>query len=580
MADIMIEIFGDALELPTEIDDGTLTEYPSPIELVNKFLIKGKRVHKVEDEESADEETDFDHDDESVQSDDAFSPASPQEGSPASTNGTPDSEKKRRSSRKSLKKKSSFLNSPTEKAPKHKVSQKLSDITYLCATTYKDTFAKEWYKMHSFSELKLEKLAKTNTAALIHFNRTNFSRIYPKGTRFSSTNYDPAQSWVTGCQMVALNYQTHDRGMRLNQIKFSENGRCGYLLKPERLRNKEQQIDFTNTKAEQRITITIISAEHLPKPNESTKGEVVDPFVKLSLYGPGADSSVMLKTQAMWNNGFNPVWNERFEIDVHHWDLSILRLAVYDKNSVSDDIFLCENVLPVNKLRTGVRCVPLRNNEAKVIDACHLLVDIKIGPIVEQTSVDSNDEQVRLLRDENLKLKQLVEQLQKDKEESKANGFVTLDREELKAIFEKQDKRLTAIETQLRLLARPASHSAQSSVDLETQSPATPREEFLHIKDQHTREIVGKLSKVNSHLRVVSAIFDEPSAVDKAISANVKEIETVITQLATEDAEKKVLPVSPLSPKTTTLKSSPVKKAPMSPNTSRSKLTSSANKLT
>lgn len=33
--------------------------------------------------------------------------------------------------------------------------------------------------------------------------------------------------------MVALNYQTGDKPMQLNQAKFRDNGACGYLLKPE-----------------------------------------------------------------------------------------------------------------------------------------------------------------------------------------------------------------------------------------------------------------------------------------------------------------------------------------------------------
>ena len=33
-------------------------------------------------------------------------------------------------------------------------------------------------------------------------------RIYPKATRFDSSNYPPMISWAGGCQLTALNYQT------------------------------------------------------------------------------------------------------------------------------------------------------------------------------------------------------------------------------------------------------------------------------------------------------------------------------------------------------------------------------------
>ena len=35
--------------------------------------------------------------------------------------------------------------------------------------------------------------------------------------------------WNTGCQMVALNFQTPDLAIQLNQGKFEYNGNCGYV---------------------------------------------------------------------------------------------------------------------------------------------------------------------------------------------------------------------------------------------------------------------------------------------------------------------------------------------------------------
>ena len=41
------------------------------------------------------------------------------------------------------------------------------------------------------------------------FNTAHLSRIYPTAKRINSSNYNPAQYWMYGCQMVALNYQTN-----------------------------------------------------------------------------------------------------------------------------------------------------------------------------------------------------------------------------------------------------------------------------------------------------------------------------------------------------------------------------------
>lgn len=44
--------------------------------------------------------------------------------------------------------------------------------------------------------------------------------------------------WNAGCQMVALNFQTPDLAMQLNQGKFEYNGNCGYV--PNTIHNVRQ----------------------------------------------------------------------------------------------------------------------------------------------------------------------------------------------------------------------------------------------------------------------------------------------------------------------------------------------------
>ena len=46
------------------------------------------------------------------------------------------------------------------------------------------------------------------TALAPRYNKNQLSRIYPKGTRVDSSNYNPQLFWNVGCQMVALNFQT------------------------------------------------------------------------------------------------------------------------------------------------------------------------------------------------------------------------------------------------------------------------------------------------------------------------------------------------------------------------------------
>lgn len=42
---------------------------------------------------------------------------------------------------------------------------------------------------------------------LDRFTQKNLLRIYPKGTRFDSSNYNPMVGWMHGAQMVAFNMQ-------------------------------------------------------------------------------------------------------------------------------------------------------------------------------------------------------------------------------------------------------------------------------------------------------------------------------------------------------------------------------------
>lgn len=49
---------------------------------------------------------------------------------------------------------------------------------------------------------------KSRTKDFLQYNRKALSRIYPKGQRVESSNYDPFPLWSVGCHMVALNYQT------------------------------------------------------------------------------------------------------------------------------------------------------------------------------------------------------------------------------------------------------------------------------------------------------------------------------------------------------------------------------------
>ena len=64
--------------------------------------------------------------------------------------------------------------------------------------------------MSSFVETRIEKVVrdKYKAGAFVVYSRRQMSRVYPKGQRMDSSNYDPLPMWNAGSQMVSLNYQT------------------------------------------------------------------------------------------------------------------------------------------------------------------------------------------------------------------------------------------------------------------------------------------------------------------------------------------------------------------------------------
>ena len=66
--------------------------------------------------------------------------------------------------------------------------------------------------MSSFPETKVEKYtSQKHGQKFVQCNLHQFSRVYPKGTRVDSSNYDPTPMWNCGVHMAALNYQTPGR---------------------------------------------------------------------------------------------------------------------------------------------------------------------------------------------------------------------------------------------------------------------------------------------------------------------------------------------------------------------------------
>ena len=124
----------------------------------------------------------------------------------------------------------------------------------------------------SLSETAANRIVKANMHDLIKHTQTHLVRVYPKGTRVDSSNYQPHRYWAAGCQVVAINWQTFGRsfsvtlgcrltfssdlGNMINQAMFQRNGRAGYVLKPDALRRPDK-LDLVHKRTQHIFDVTV-----------------------------------------------------------------------------------------------------------------------------------------------------------------------------------------------------------------------------------------------------------------------------------------------------------------------------------
>ncbi|KAM4728982.1 1-phosphatidylinositol 4,5-bisphosphate phosphodiesterase delta-1-like isoform 1-T1 [Anableps anableps] len=352
MAQHMSSILGSTL-VTTPLGDGMPTNFPSPEEVKGKFLIKGKRLNKLEasfaDAAAKAENTDVTEEEES--------------------NNEAEDEQKEKKSKKKL-----------------KLAKELSDMVIYCKSVHFNGFEDArknlgFYEMSSFKEGKAMDLAEESANAYIRHNVEKLSRIYPAGSRTDSSNYNPVPLWNAGCQIVALNFQTVCTELDINQGRFLVNGKSGYVLKPAYMRDGATEFDpITLTRGEwlqhKTLHVMIISGQQLPKVNKK-KSSIVDPLVKVQIYGVPADVAEK-ETDPVGNNGFNPSWNENFQFDVYVPELALVRFLIEDHDSTSDNEFIGQFTLPFNSLKMGYRHVPLLNKNGDLLPSAGLFVHIMV----------------------------------------------------------------------------------------------------------------------------------------------------------------------------------------------------------
>lgn len=264
-----------------------------------------------------------------------------------------------------------------------KIALELSELVIYCRPVPFDeekigTERACYRDMSSFPETKAEKYVnKQKGKKFLQYNRRQLSRIYPKGQRLDSSNYDPLNMWICGSQLVALNFQTPDKPMQMNQALFHSGGRCGYVLQPNSMREDVfDPFDKCSLHMVEPIIICVemLGARHLPKNGRG----IVCPFVEVEICGAEYDNA-KVKTEIVVDNGLNPVWPQKaFQFLIANPEFAFLRFVVYEEDMFSDQNFLAQASFMVRGLKTGFRAVPLKNNYTEDLELASLLIRLDI----------------------------------------------------------------------------------------------------------------------------------------------------------------------------------------------------------
>ncbi|XP_063689017.1 1-phosphatidylinositol 4,5-bisphosphate phosphodiesterase beta-4-like isoform X2 [Bolinopsis microptera] len=241
------------------------------------------------------------------------------------------------------------------------------------------------YEMSSFVETAALNHLKENPVEFVNYNKRQVSRIYPKGARVASDNYQPQMFWNTGCQMVALNFQTLDMPMQLNIGKFEFNNKTGYLLKPDFMTKTQTTFNpFLEMSVEgvvaAELKVHVLSGQFLSDKKCGVK-------VELEMYGIANDSVRRKHQTKTINNSICPRWDNEDPFvfaKIVIPDLAMMRFIVNDDAGK----MIGQRIIPMESIQSGYRFISLRNDFNIPIGMASLFVKIDVKDYIPSEMAD------------------------------------------------------------------------------------------------------------------------------------------------------------------------------------------------
>ncbi|GAP90575.1 putative phosphatidylinositol-specific phospholipase C [Rosellinia necatrix] len=318
----------------------------------------------------------------------------------------------------------------TSKRKTSKIVKSLGDLGVYCSGVkfhgFESAECKKPNHILSFMEGTFRKHSKApgSKKLLTRHNMRYMMRVYPQYSRLTSDNFNPLMYWRKGVQMAALNWQTFDLGMQLNQAMFAGGtDQSGYVLKPESMRTIRILPDGLPHDADGKLehqnmtfSISIISARRLIRPASLPSHRTLDPYVEMEFFHANdkrdkhdstsgvptqTDTPVKVRTCIVRGNGFDPEFNysANHQVTTKYPELVFVKFSVRlspDGETISSrNPTVATYTVKLSNLKHGYRTLPLWDSNGDQFLFSTLFCHIKVRPatsvyIANPETVDSS----------------------------------------------------------------------------------------------------------------------------------------------------------------------------------------------
>ena len=225
------------------------------------------------------------------------------------------------------------------------VSERFRKLVALPIGEFLDCDTCDVWPVATMANVSESKAASLDVKWLHSFCSTHLTRVYPKGTRVDSSNFNPLFFWRNnGAQICAMNAQFFGLETFVNFGFFSQTGSAGYVQRPA--------VPLGPLK----LSLEIHGARNVPV----SQRDILDPYVIVSIVSStGVLAGSRHKSRTVSNNGLNPDFELKIpEVVVEDPSFSVLVIELWDADPGRDDL-IAFHAAPVSHLQQGIRFATL-----------------------------------------------------------------------------------------------------------------------------------------------------------------------------------------------------------------------------